>query len=190
MCYDAGMIATAIKIALHTLRVILALLSPVDYQDLRVAKIRANAHNLPDVQPELIDSAVDAAFATETLAVPAELLLSIAWGESRFRPDQRTGVVCGALQVNPDDIGEPRGNCVRWANDMHLGFAAGVRELEMMLADRRVRGNLRLALLYRACGNAAFDGTCTKGQWPGWVLMRAAMILGPHSESQTPRPGS
>lgn len=218
------MTATAIKLALHTLRVLWALFSPVDPQDVeglrafapthlttpqaeehfyaarlasvvhgrvttvssfrhfganvRTAKIRANAHDLPDVQPELVDPAVDAALATETPAIPSELLLSIAWGESRFRPDQRTGVVCGALQVNPADIGEPRENCARWSNNTRLGFAAGVRELEMMLADRRVHGNLRLALLYRACGNAAFDGTCAKGRWPEWVLVRAAMIGG------------
>jgi hypothetical protein len=45
-----------------------------------------------------------------------------------------------------------------------------------MLADRRVRGDLRLALLYRACGNRAFDGTCRKRAWPGWVLRRAAAL--------------
>lgn len=152
-----------------------------DERQVRAAQIRANAHDLHDVDSALVDPAVDAALATETLAVPAELLLSIAWSESRFRPDQRTGVVCGALQVNPTDIGEPRGNCAHWASDTRLGFAAGVRELEIMLGDRRVHGNLRLALLYRACGNVAFDGTCTKTKWPQWVLARADMIRGPRT---------
>jgi hypothetical protein len=155
---------------------IIALASTTARADARADRLRANARDLPDVRAELVDDAVDAALATETRAVSAELLLSIAWSESRLEPGQRTGIVCGALQVNPTDIGEPRASCRLWAAYTYFGFAAGVRELEVMLAEARVHGDLRLALLYRACGNHAFDGTCAKIQWPRWVLERARAL--------------
>lgn len=145
----------------------------------RATTIRANAHDLPDVRVELVDAAVDAALEVETPTVPAETLLAIAWGESRMEPGQRTGVVCGAMQVNPIDLDLPRAACDVWARDTHQGFAAGARELAIMLADHRVHGDIRKALLYRACGNAAFDGTCAKTAWPAWVLARARALRNP-----------
>lgn len=142
----------------------------------RSSSLRENARSLPDVRAEDVDPAVDAALAEETDRVPAELLIAIAWGESRLRPDVRTGHVCGIMQVNPTDLGLPRSRCRAWELDRRLAFRAGVSEIEMMLRDRRVRGNIRRALLYRACGNRAFDGTCAKTKWPGWVLRRAERL--------------
>jgi hypothetical protein len=131
---------------------------------------------LGDVREDHVRPAVRAAERHGTPRISPELLVSIMWGESRFRPDQRTGRVCGVMQVGPADINRPHSDCVIWARDVDAAVAAGVLELEMLLADRRVHGDIRLALLYRACGNSAFDGTCRKTGWPGWVLRRAERL--------------
>ncbi len=136
----------------------------------------ANAHSLPDVRREHLVEAITAVKKLATKQVDEALLLSIMWAESRFDPAVRTGRVCGVMQVNPRDIGRPRSDCDLWDTDVEAGVAAGIREIEMMLADRRVRGNLRRALMYRACGNAAFDGTCQKGAWVDAVLTRARRL--------------
>jgi hypothetical protein len=130
---------------------------------------------LPDVQPEFITPAVLAALHVETEDAPSELLISIAWSESRLDPTVRTGNVCGILQVNPTDIGQPRSDCTIWSNNVEAGMHAGVIELQMLRADHRAQ-TLQRALLYRACGNAAFNGTCHKTQWPTWVLDRAQCL--------------
>lgn len=149
--------------------------------DDRLDNLRHNARLLPDVRLTDVEAAVEAAISVETPDLPASLLVSIMWGESRFVPDVRTGRVCGVMQVNPSDIGRPRSDCTRWKHDIRAAAAAGVKELQMMLGDRRVSGNLRKALLYRACGNSAFDGTCKKGRWPGWVLRRATKLRSKHT---------
>jgi len=161
------------------------LLSNQALADDRSDRLRANVWALPDVRPELVDEAVDAALAVETKHVTAELLLALAWGESRMEPGLHTGFVCGALQVNPADIDEPHSQCKVWANDQVEGFAAGVKELEMMLLDHRVHGSLERALLYRACGNSAFNGTCSKKKWPRWVIERTRWLHKP-----VPRPAT
>ena len=131
---------------------------------------------LPDVQPNLVIPTVIGAMHAETDEYPAELLIAIAWGESRLDPTVRTGVVCGILQVNPTDINRPRSDCDVWSQSAEEGIQAGVIEMDMLRADSRVRGDLQLALLYRACGNAAFDGTCRKTRWPEWVIDRARCL--------------
>jgi hypothetical protein len=144
--------------------------------DERTARVAENASLLPDVRPDRLHAAVDAAFSTETPSIPAELLLSIAWLESRMEPATAVGRVCGVMQVDPYTIGQPRSICALWARDVRAAFAAGVLELEIMLRDRRVMGDMRLALLYRACGNSAFDGSCRKTRYPGIVLRRAGWL--------------
>ena len=147
---------------------------------LTIAALTARVEALGDVRPGLAQPAVEAALAAGTLDVPAELLLSIAWGESRLEPSPRgRGRACGILQVVPEDIGLPHAaTCALWARDLAAAFAAGVLEIRTELADRRVHRDLRLALLYRACGNAAFAGTCEKRAYPSWVLRRAARLGG------------
>lgn len=142
----------------------------------RHSSLRRNALSLPDVRREHLLPALEAAIAHETPEIPAELLVSIMWGESRFIPNKRTGRVCGLMQVSPADIGKPRRDCLVWERDVGAAVAAGVLELKIMLRDGRVRGDVRKALLYRACGNSAFDGTCQKKGWPGWVLDRAQRL--------------
>jgi len=129
-------------------------------------RLHAAAADLPDTDSALVAPMVLAAIAEETPRAPAALLVALAWGESRF--DQRAQPLCGVLQVNPVDIGRPASDCAVWRGDVQLAVRAGVTEIEMMLADRRVAGNLRRMLLYRACGNAAFDGTCDAKKY-AWV---------------------
>lgn len=136
------------------------------------------AHALPDVKPGLIELAIDAALEVATDEIPAPLLVSLAWSESRFEARTHDHTGCGVLQVDPKDIGAPVSLCRVWGASMLAGMAAGVVELEMLLGDRRVHHDLRLALQYRACGNKAFDGTCSthKLMWVEAALARAARL--------------
>ena len=140
------------------------------------ADVRQNARELPDVKPKYLEPAVAAATELATEQVDAALLVSIMWGESRFVPNVRKGHVCGIMQVSPAHIGRPRSDCKVWDRDIWAAIAAGILEIEIMLKDRRVRGNIRKALLYRSCGNSAFDGTCKKFGWVNGVIKRAARL--------------
>jgi len=137
----------------------------------RFERVLARAQELPDIEPQLVLPNVLAAFNAETIEYPAELLLAIAWGESRFKSDITTGHVCGVLQTVP----RIPSDCRRWLN-VFAGYQAGVDELIEWARDRRSRGDLRLVLLARACGNSAFIDTCRKQRWPGWVLRRARQL--------------
>ena len=135
------------------------------------------AEGLPDVLPIDADEAVDAALAVETAQIPAELLIAIAWGESRFVPTTVTGKACGPMQT----ISTSLAGCLAMQAPI-VGFGAGVAELTAWL--RLSRGDLRLALAGYACGMSAFSGTCHKMAWPGWVLYRARRL---GYRSQVPR---
>jgi hypothetical protein len=131
---------------------------------LDAAAVRLSA----DVDPARARAVVAAAWRHATPAVPAALIVVLAWGESRF--DGRARPACGPMQVYPRDLGltgeAARDACRAWARDADAGVRAGVREIEIMLADARVHGDLRQALAYRACGNAAFvEGACHKLAW-------------------------
>lgn len=130
------------------------------------------ARKLPDVTShDLVDRFVDVAVELQTPHVPAALLVALAWGESRFEASARPA--CGVMQVYPHDLGEPATACAEWRSDSRAGVRAGVREIELMLNDKRVRGDMRRALLYRACGNKAFDGSCSAKK-RAWVT--ASMV--------------
>ena len=132
----------------------------------RATRLYDAAVELPDTDATLVRPMVDAAIAEETPRAPAALLVAAAWGESRF--DQRAQPLCGVLQVSPVDIGRPMSDCAAWRGDLQLAVRAGVTEIETMMADARVAGDLRRMLLYRACGNKAFDGTCAAAKY-AWV---------------------
>jgi len=137
----------------------------------RVMHLHAAARNLPDVAtPGMADDVVDFAVMRQTRRVPAALIVALAWGESRFDP--MASPACGVMQVYPNDLGEPASACALWRRDLQAGVRAGVREIEMMLDDKRVHNDLYLALLYRACGNQAFNGTCAKHAWVRDALYR------------------
>lgn len=135
--------------------------------------LREGAHELlPDVDaPDRIDHFVEAALTAQTSRVPAALLVALAWGESRF--DSAARPACGVMQVYPRYLDEPASACDEWRRDLRAGVRAGVREIELMLDDKRVHGNMRRALLYRACGNSAFDGSCSKAK-RSWVTAALA----------------
>lgn len=160
----------------------LALVSSTAQADPRSEHLHQAVRSWPDVNPGLVDPAVDAALAEETPEVPAELLLSLMWHETRLDPSVRTGAACGVLQVVPRDVGGTSRSCLGWSKDLRSGVAAGVLEMQMMLWDRRVRGSLRRALAYRSCGNAAFRGGCGKQRWVESVLTVARSL------EQKPRP--
>ena len=135
----------------------------------RAAKLTRQAQALPDVAAADAEIAVRAALLVETPELPAELLIAIAWGESRFVPTTVTGRACGSMQT----IAWSRASC-RAMQIPLVGFWFGVRELSSWL--RVARGDLRLALLGQACGWSAFREGCSKGRWPGWVLRRASVL--------------
>lgn len=165
------------------LLILLALASPA------IANLRSQAHGLPDITPSLVDEAVDAAIAVETHEIDAALLIALCWGESRCEPKTHDHAGCGVLQVNPKDLDEPATMCAVWAETIEAGMAAGVRELEVLLADHRVHHNMRLALQYRACGNKAFDGTCNAHKL-GWVeeaMYHARVLRGTRGSWTMPR---
>jgi hypothetical protein len=135
----------------------------------RAARLTRQAQALPDVAGADAKIAVEAALLVETEELPAELLVAIAWGESRFISSTVTGRACGPMQT----IAWSRASC-RAMQIPLVGFALGVVELKQWL--RVARGDLRLALLGQACGWSAFREGCSKGQWPGWVLRRASVL--------------
>lgn len=133
-------------------------------------------HYLPDVNHADIKDVVNSAILSQTNDITAELLIAIAWGESRLKSNVKTGNFCGIVQVNPADIGRPKSDCNIWLQNSKDGFAAAVTELQMMLSDKRVNGSIKKALMYRACGNSYFAGKCKKISWANWVLYRAAYL--------------
>ncbi len=148
---------------------------------LRVLSLALALVNLPEMTPGRALVVAAASRAAATAYAPAELLASLAWAESRGDRTVVTGRTCGVLQVNPLDVGLPwRETCAAWAESSLAGMRGGVLELETMLRDPRVHGDLRRALLYRACGNAAFDpaSDCAarKGPWVQSALDRARYI--------------
>lgn len=153
--------------------------------DMRVDALSARVVTLGDIATSAdVGQHVRAAIDVETAHVTAELLLSIAWSESRLDASARAGRVCGPLQVAPGDLGlDPDSACAAWQADLVDAYAAGVMEIEIMLRDARVHGALHLALAYRACGNAAFvpDSACARAKrtWPTWVTYRAKQLGAP-----------
>jgi hypothetical protein len=114
-----------------------------------------------------------AALAASTDRVGPELLLAIAFVESRFDvtatsrvegKQRRTGhyasttppsnlntrrsMYCGPLQTFASSWNE----CMA-QRDPHVAYAAAVDELERWLRDRRVRGDITRALAGHGCGN-------------------------------------
>jgi hypothetical protein len=152
-----------------------------------VLALAAALLRLPEMTPARARDVAVMAVSMETVRAPAELLASLAWAESRGDGTVVTGRTCGVLQVNPEDLGLPwAATCARWARTPLAGMRGGVIEIEMMLRDGRVHGDLHRALLYRACGNAAFDpaSDCVtkKAPWVQHALERAQFLRGSSSK--------
>lgn len=167
-----------------TMQIIIAFLLGImeptwtDEQAARGAELFEATAKLPDIEPNLILPTVRGALVAETERWTAPLLVSIAWGESRFESWNKTvssasslGHVCGPMQTMPQRAGD----CALWADPVE-GFRAGVAELDEWARDKRTRGAVWWVLLGQACGNSAFDGTCSKTWWPSWVIERAKRL--------------
>jgi hypothetical protein len=130
-----------------------------------------------------------AAISASTDRVGPELLLGVAFIESRFDPtatsrvvnghrktgrypsqtppsglDAKATLFCGPLQT----IATTWSECLAF-RDIDRAYAAGAAELEKWLADRRVRGNVTRALAGHGCGNyGVTTGRCNA--YPSRVL--------------------
>ncbi len=176
------------------------------------------AMRLQAAEPELtfFDAYDHAAAAVDasTAHVPPELLLAIAFVESRFDvtatsrvegKKRRTGhyarttppanlntrqsMYCGPLQTFAGSWSD----CIS-LRDPHVAYAAGADELEHWLRDKRVRGDLSRALAGHGCGNhGVTTGKCNfYPQRVLWQERRFALGLAPanHNVAQaraTPR---
>ena len=163
------------------------------------------AMRLQAAQPELSfwDAYENASAAVEasTAQVQPELLLAIAFVESRFDVTatsrvegrkRRTGhyagttppshlntkmsMYCGPLQTFAGSWSE----CMAM-RDPHVAYAAGADELETWLRDRRVRGDITRALAGHGCGNhGVVTGKCNRyPQRVLWQERRFAAGLAP-----------
>jgi len=144
---------------------------------------------VPALAPAAAHAHVVAAYEVATEQVSPELLLAIAFVESRFDPtatsrvegrvrrtgsypstrppaglDTRASLYCGPLQT----FAASWGQCLA-ARDLRVAYAAGVAEIQRWLGDRRVRGNVSRALAGHGCGNfGVTSGSCNG--YPGRVL--------------------
>jgi hypothetical protein len=127
----------------------------------------------PWLPPDAAYAHVEAASAAATDQVTAELLLGIAFVESRFDPtavsrvegrtrrtgsypltkepaalDRRASLYCGPLQT----FAASWSACVAMRS-LGVAYAAAAAELRQWLRDRRVRGSTTRALAGHGCGN-------------------------------------
>ncbi|HET7501313.1 MAG TPA: hypothetical protein VFK02_09935 [Kofleriaceae bacterium] len=127
----------------------------------------------PWMPPPDVYAHIAAAEAAATERVTGELLLGIAFIESRFdatavsrvegrvrrtgrypwtavppKLDPRASLYCGPLQT----FAPSWSACLR-LRDLKAAYAAGAAEIERWLNDRRVRGNVSRALAGHGCGN-------------------------------------
>jgi hypothetical protein len=141
---------------------------------------------------------VIAAEQSATIRVQPELLLAIAFVESRFDPTATSRVEDGVRRTGPYSGIAPPPNLVAtaslycgplqtfagsWRDCLALralptAYAAGVSELEQWLRDRRVHGDLVRALAGHGCGNhGVLTGKCNA--YPERVLgMQRVFTLG------------
>jgi hypothetical protein len=179
---------------------------------LTIIKVLGLAMRLQAAQPELswwnaYDHAA-AAVDASTTRVPPELLLAIAFVESRFdvtatsrvegrkrrtghyasttapaNLNKRMSMYCGPLQTFAGSWDE----CMAM-RDPHVAYAAGADELETWLRDKRVRGDITRALAGHGCGNhGVTTGKCNSyPQRVLWQQRRFAAGIAPavHTEAR------
>lgn len=129
-----------------------------------------------EVTDEVAMEHATAAVNAETSDVHAELLLAIAYGESRFDSRATSRVINGeritgvyASTKKPTGLGPSlfcgatQAIAQTWAQCMELrdpskAYAQTVTELQTWLADKRVKGDLTVAIAGYQGGNAAVVG--------------------------------
>jgi hypothetical protein len=153
-------------------------------------------------QLDTADALAHARAATQaaTPQVSAELLLGMAFVESRFNPTALSYVegkkrrvtrwpstrpparlrkgkslYCGPLQTFAGNWAD----CLA-QRELDVAYAAGAKEITEWLRDRRVRGDITRALAGYGCGNKGVrTGKCNR--YPGRVLWQAKRL-------ETPKP--
>jgi hypothetical protein len=149
----------------------------------------------PQLEPGEVLAHAHAATQAATPEVSAELLLAVAFVESRFSPfalshiegtERRisrrvsdkpppklrrgTSMYCGPLQT----FALTWRDCLA-ARDLSVGYANGAHEITRWLKDRRVKGDMTLALAGYGCGNKGVKtGKCNR--YPGRVLWQAKRL--------------
>jgi len=152
----------------------------------------------PEALMAHIHAAVAASEASAHEEVTAELLLAMAFIESRFEPatlsrmenkrrvhgryasmvpprrmDKNGSIYCGPLQTRARTWNE----CLE-QRKLDVAYAAGARELGNWLRDRYVRGDLTRALAGYGCGyHGVKTGKCNN--YPGRVLYQARRFSKP-----------
>jgi len=165
-------------------------------QHLGLALRLSAAH--PQLEAEQVLAHVHAAIEAATPEISAELLLAIAFVESRFdvtalsriEGDQRRGgrypstrpppkwrrgtsLFCGPLQT----FARTWQQCLD-QRELTVAYTTAVEELGVWLRDRRVRGDLSRALAGYGCGNHGVKtGKCNR--YPGRVLWQARRLETP-----------
>ncbi|HUS33265.1 MAG TPA: hypothetical protein VMZ53_32405 [Kofleriaceae bacterium] len=153
-------------------------------------------HSTMPVDPLEAVMHVQAAIEASTDQISPEVLLAIAYVESRYEPlalsriegkkrklgmylpdeppknwKQGTSLHCGPLQTYALTWDE----CLGMRRSLHTAYAAGAKQLSTWLRDRRVRGDLTRALAGYGCGNHGVKtGKCNR--YPGRVLWQARRI--------------
>lgn len=161
---------------------------------------------VPYLPPEVAYAHVQAASAAATEDVTPELLLGIAFVESRFDPtavsrvegrtrktgpypsttapaslDRRASLYCGPLQTFA-----PSWSACMAMRDLATAYAAGAAELRQWLHDRRVHGSTMRALAGHGCGNyGVLTGRCNG--YPERVLSIARQLRPPPAHPQVAR---
>jgi hypothetical protein len=149
---------------------------------------------------------VEAAESAATDQVSSELLLGIAFVESRYDPtavsrvelqtrrtgsypstiapahlNRRASLFCGPLQTYATSWSA----CMDMRN-LKVAYTAGVAELEHWLRDRRVRGSISRALAGHGCGNrGVLTGFCNG--YPNRVLAMQRQLSTPPPPSHNTR---
>jgi hypothetical protein len=174
---------------------------------LRHLELALRLHSaVPTLPPEVAYAHVQAASAAATDQVTAELLLGIAFVESRFDPtavsrvegrtrrtgpyrsttapaslDPRATLYCGPLQT----FAPSWSACIAMRN-LVTAYAAGAAELRQWLHDRRVRGSTVRALAGHGCGNyGVLTGRCNG--YPERVLAIARQLQPQPPQQPPPR---
>jgi hypothetical protein len=152
---------------------------------------------IPSMSPLEAYRHADAASEASTPHVSAELLLAVAWIESRYDPTATSRIEGSVRRTGHYPSTEPPSNLGRgslycgplqtyastWPacidmRRLDVAYAAGVSELEQWLRDPRVRGDITLALAGHGCGNQGVaGGPCH--DYPARVLAIAEWITRP-----------
>jgi hypothetical protein len=152
----------------------------------------------PQLDPAETYAHARAASSAATTEISAELLLAMAYVESRFDPlgvsriegkkrrlgrypstqpparwRKGTSLYCGPLQT----FAATWEDCMKQRN-LDVAYATAVQEISRWLRDRRVRGDMTRALAGYGCGNRGVrTGKCNRYQ--GRVLWQAKRLEAP-----------